>query len=81
VLLLVLVLENSRYLAVTLIKGNSAGIFVPCFDAGSQQIEHEHDDEHEHDSLTSEFRFSLSIARLCMDEKKYMVGNWKLARD
>jgi prevent-host-death family protein len=33
VLLLVLVLENSRYLAVTLIKRNSAGIFGSCFDA------------------------------------------------
>jgi hypothetical protein len=54
VLLLVLVLENSRYLTVTLIERSSAGRFGPCFDAGSQQIEHEHDDEHEHDSLTSE---------------------------
>jgi hypothetical protein len=52
---LVLVLENSRYLTVTLIERSSAGRFGPCFDAGSQQIEHEHDDEHpEHDSLTSE---------------------------
>jgi hypothetical protein len=52
VLLLVLVLENSPYLTVTLIERSSAGRFGPCFDAGSQQIEHEHDDEH--DSLTSE---------------------------
>jgi len=52
VLLLVLLLENSRYLAVTLIERNSAGIFGLCFDAESQQVEH--DDEHEHDSLTSE---------------------------
>jgi hypothetical protein len=51
---LLLVLENSRYLTVALIKRSSAGRFGPCFDAGSQQIEHEHDDEHEHDSLTSE---------------------------
>ena len=43
VLLLVLVLENSRYLTVTLIERSSAGRFGPCFDAGSQQIEHEHD--------------------------------------
>ena len=49
---LLLVLENSRYLTVTLIERSSAGRFGPCFDAGSQQIEH--DDEHEHDSLTSE---------------------------
>jgi all-trans-retinol 13,14-reductase len=42
----VLVLENSRYLARTLIERNSAGIFGPCFDAECQQIEH--------DSLTSE---------------------------
>jgi hypothetical protein len=48
VLLLVLVLENSHYLTVTLIERSSAGRFGPCFDAGSQQI------EHEHDSLTSE---------------------------
>jgi hypothetical protein len=41
VLLLVLALENSRYLAVTLIERNSAGIFGPCFDAECQQIEHE----------------------------------------
>jgi hypothetical protein len=54
VLLLVLVLENSRYLTVTLIERSSAGRFGPCFDAGSQQIEHQHDYEHEHDSLTSE---------------------------
>ena len=53
-LLLVLVLENSRYLTVTLIERSSAGRFGPCFDAQSQRIEHEHDDEHEHDSLTSE---------------------------
>ena len=39
VLLLVLVLENSRYLTVTLIERSSAGRFGPCFDAGSQQIE------------------------------------------
>jgi hypothetical protein len=51
---LVLLLENSRYLTVTLIERSSAGRFGLCFDAGSQQIEHEHDDEHEHDSLTSE---------------------------
>ena len=49
---LVLLLENSRYLTVTLIERRSAGRFGPCFDGGSQQIEHEHDDEH--DSLTSE---------------------------
>jgi hypothetical protein len=54
VLLLVLELENSRYLTVTLIERSGAGRFGPCFDAGSQQIEHEHDDEHKHDSLTSE---------------------------
>jgi hypothetical protein len=49
VLLLVLVLENSPYLTVTLIERSSAGRFGPCFDAGSQQIEieHEHDDEHD----------------------------------
>jgi len=29
----------------------AAAIFGPCFDAESEQIEH--DDEHEHDSLTS----------------------------
>ena len=40
-LLVLMVLENSRYLAVTLIKRNSAGIFVPCFDAESQPIEHD----------------------------------------
>jgi hypothetical protein len=44
---LVLVLENSRYLAVTLKERKSARIFRPCFDAESQQIEHEHDDEHD----------------------------------
>jgi hypothetical protein len=44
----------SRYLTVTLIERSSAGRFGPCFDAGSQQIEHEHDDEHECVSLTSE---------------------------
>ena len=37
----VLVLENSRYLTVTLIERSSAGRFGPCFDAGFQQIEHE----------------------------------------
>jgi hypothetical protein len=47
---LVLLLENSRYLTVTLIERSIAGRFGFCFDAGSQQIEH----EHEHDSLTSE---------------------------
>jgi hypothetical protein len=45
VLLLVLVLENFRYLAITLIEPNSAGIFGPCFDEEFQPIEHEHDDE------------------------------------
>jgi hypothetical protein len=50
VLVLLLVLENSRYLTVTLIDRSSAGRFGPCFDAGSQQNEHEHDVEHEHDS-------------------------------
>ena len=30
----------------------------PCFDAGSQQIEHEHDDEHEHD-----FNFGIWVQR------------------
>jgi protein-L-isoaspartate(D-aspartate) O-methyltransferase len=49
---LLLVLENSRYLTGTLIERSSAGRFGPSFDAGSQQIEHEHDDEH--DSLTSQ---------------------------
>jgi hypothetical protein len=48
-LLLVLVLEKSRYLSVTLTERNGARRFGPCFDAQSQQIEHEHDDEHEHD--------------------------------
>jgi hypothetical protein len=57
VLLLVLVLENSRYLTVTLIERSSAGRFGPCFDAGSQQIEH----EHEHDCLTSESGFKYSV--------------------
>jgi hypothetical protein len=52
----VLVLENARYLTVTLIERSSAVRFGPCFDAGSQQIEHEHDDEH--DSLTSESGFN-----------------------
>jgi hypothetical protein len=61
VLLLVLVLENSRYLTVTLIERSSAGRFGPCFDAGSQKIEHEHDDEH--DSLTSESGFSGARTR------------------
>jgi aminopeptidase N len=45
VLLLVLVLEKSRYLSVTLMERNGARRFGPCFDAQSQQIEH----EHEHD--------------------------------
>jgi hypothetical protein len=63
VLLLVLVLENSRYLTVTLIERSSAGRFGPCFDAGFQKIEHEHDDEHEHDSLTSESGFSGARTR------------------
>jgi hypothetical protein len=53
VLLLVLVLENSPYLTVTLIERSSAGRFGPCFDAGSQQIEIEHEHDDEHDSLTS----------------------------
>jgi hypothetical protein len=50
VLLLVLVLEKSRYLSVTLMERNGARRLGPCFEAQSQQIEHEHDDEHEHDS-------------------------------
>jgi hypothetical protein len=47
----VLVLEKSRYLSVALMERNGARRFGPCFDAQSQQIEHddEHDDEHEHD--------------------------------
>ncbi|MBV8227160.1 MAG: hypothetical protein JO232_18435 [Verrucomicrobia bacterium] len=49
VLVLLLVLEKSRYLSVTLMQRNGARRFGPCFDAQSQQIEHEHDDEHEHD--------------------------------
>ena len=53
VLLLVLMLENSRYLAATLTERNSARIFGPCFDAESQHLEH--DDEH--DSLISESGF------------------------
>jgi hypothetical protein len=57
VLLLVLVLENSRYLTVTLIERSSAGRFGLCFDAGSQQT------EHEHESLSSEsgFRDLISL--------------------
>jgi hypothetical protein len=43
VLLLVLVLEKSRYLSVTLIQRNGARRFGPCFDAQSQQTEQEHD--------------------------------------
>jgi hypothetical protein len=43
VLLLVLVLEKSRHLSVTLTERNGARRFGPCFDAQSQQIEHEHD--------------------------------------
>jgi hypothetical protein len=54
VLLLVLVLENSSSLAVTLIERNSAGIFGSCFDGESQPI------EHEHESLTSESSFNQS---------------------
>jgi hypothetical protein len=38
VLLLVLVLEKSRYLSVTLIQRNGARRFGPCFDAQSQQM-------------------------------------------
>jgi aminopeptidase N len=37
------VLEKSRYLSVTLMQRNGARRFWPCFDAQSQQIEHEHD--------------------------------------
>jgi hypothetical protein len=55
VLLLVLVLENSRYLAVTLIERNSAGIFGPSFGAESQRA------AHEHDSLSSESGFKGSL--------------------
>jgi hypothetical protein len=44
-----LVLEKSGYLSVTLMQRNGARRFGPCFDAQSQPIEHEHDDEHEHD--------------------------------
>ena len=61
--MLLLVLENSRYLTVTLIERSSAGRFGPCFDAGSQQIEHEHDDEHERVSLTSESGLSNFLTR------------------
>ena len=57
VLVLLLVLENSRYLTVTLIERSSAGRFGPCFAAGSQQI------EHEHDSLTSESGLISRTAR------------------
>ena len=69
--MLLLVLEKSRYLSVTLIQRSSAGRFGPGFDAGSQQIEHEHDDEHEHDSLTSESAFkrqATGLARLSRSE-------------
>jgi hypothetical protein len=45
VLLLVLVLEKSRYLSGTLTERNGARRFGPRFDGQSQQIEH----EHEHD--------------------------------
>jgi hypothetical protein len=72
VLLLVLVLENSRYLTVTLIERSSAGRFGPCFDAGSQQIEHEHDDEHEHDSLTSESGLSSNSFHLKHFHPKFL---------
>ena len=54
-LLLVLVLDNSRYLAVTLIERNNAGIFGPSFGAESQRA------EHEHDSLSSESGFKGSL--------------------
>jgi hypothetical protein len=43
VFVLLLVLEKSRYLSVTLMQRNGARRFGPCFDAQSQQIEHEHD--------------------------------------
>jgi hypothetical protein len=66
VVLLVLVLENSRYLTVTLIERSSAGRFGPCFDAGSQQI------EHEHDSPTSESGFNGSGERW---PTSYQLGN------
>jgi hypothetical protein len=38
VLLLVLVLEKSRYLSVTLMQRNGARRFGPCFDAQSQRF-------------------------------------------
>jgi hypothetical protein len=49
VLLLVLVLEKSRYLSVTLMQRNGARRFGPCFHAQSQPSQHEQDDEHEDD--------------------------------
>jgi len=48
VLLLVLVLENSAYLAVKVIEQNDCRKIGLSF---RRRIEHEHDDEHEHDSL------------------------------
>ena len=52
VLLLVLVLENSAYLAV---KSDGTKMIAEgsgsLFGAEVPRIEHEHDDEHEHDSL------------------------------
>ena len=78
VLLLVRVLENSRYLAVTLIERNSAGIFGLCFDAESQQIEH--DDEHEHDSLTSESGFNANARLLAGRDRSTLLGGGRIRR-
>jgi len=51
VLLLVLVLENSAYLAVKVMEQNDhRRIGLSFFGAEVPRIEHEQDDEHEHDS-------------------------------
>jgi hypothetical protein len=77
VLLLVLVLENSRYLTVTLIERSSAGRFGPCFDAGSQQIEHEH--EHDQDLRTSFLLRSASEFRcFCVIFMRFLLKEMRL---
>ena len=50
VLLLVLVLENSAYLAVKVMEQNNCRRSGSLFGAEVPRIEHEHEHEHEHDS-------------------------------
>ncbi|MBV8417467.1 MAG: hypothetical protein JO251_19880, partial [Verrucomicrobia bacterium] len=70
VLLLVLVLENSAYLAVRVMEQINCRRIGLLFGAEVPQIEHEHDDEHEHDFGS----LALPAIRRCTSKSREHAG-------